>query len=129
MVRNHSRPANQKGLRLLKLEPEEVTIGEAIIGNLDERGYLAEPVDALAASLDTTPEQVENVLVTVQGLEPPGIAARDLRETLLEKMVHGGRPELTTAADQNPPVSCVHGTSKKVEEWRRDPGKSVITLR
>lgn len=66
-----------------QIAPEEVRIAEAIVGNLDEHGYLAATLDELAADLDVSREQVEVVLAILQAQEPLGIGARDLRECLL----------------------------------------------
>ncbi len=69
--------------------PLEQLIARQIIGNLDDDGYLQRSPSAIADDLlinhhlDVTPQQVRKVLATVQTLDPPGIAARDLRECLL----------------------------------------------
>ena len=71
------------------LTDEQLIIGEYIIGNLDDNGYLNRPVlnivdDLLfTMNLSTTEKEVENVLRIVQQLDPPGIAARNLQECLL----------------------------------------------
>lgn len=64
-------------------------IAKYIIGSLDRSGYLRRDViniiDDLAFSMgiDVTEKEVEEALYNVQSLEPHGIAARDLRESLL----------------------------------------------
>jgi RNA polymerase sigma-54 factor len=58
-------------------------IGEAIIGNLDDDGLLKADLPELAEQLGVTLDQVEKVLALVQGFDPTGVAARDLRECLL----------------------------------------------
>jgi RNA polymerase sigma-54 factor len=58
-------------------------IGEAIIGNLDENGYLTATLEEIAASGNFSSEDVEEALTMVQEFDPPGIAARDLQECLL----------------------------------------------
>jgi len=70
-------------LRLSNFTDEEKRIGGEIIGNLDENGYLAALVEEIARSLDKTAEEVEAVLAKVQEFDPPGIAARNVRECLL----------------------------------------------
>ena len=57
-------------------------IGEAIIGNLDDDGYLVATVEELAAMGPWPTEQVELALTLVQGFDPVGVAARDLQECL-----------------------------------------------
>jgi len=70
-------------LALSDLSIENREIGESIIGNLDERGYLGCPVEEVAADLDVEDEEVTRVLRVIQTFDPPGIGARDLRESLL----------------------------------------------
>jgi RNA polymerase sigma-54 factor len=78
---------NQLGL--LKLEPKEQAISEQIVGSIDEDGYLrretAAIVDDLAfrQNIMTTEEEVESLIKRIQNFDPPGVAARDLRECLL----------------------------------------------
>jgi len=67
----------------LKLSPEDVEIGEFIIGNIDESGYLTCPVEELAEMLSAEPERVERILVKIQRFDPPGVGARDLKESLM----------------------------------------------
>jgi RNA polymerase sigma-54 factor len=68
---------------------KELIIADNIIGNLDESGYLRREliniVDDLAFSqnVSVTEQEVEDVLKTVQDLEPYGVGARDLRECLM----------------------------------------------
>jgi len=70
-------------LMLSQFTEEERRTGEQIIGNIDEKGYLAASLEEIAAAAKTTPAIAEEVLRKVQEFDPPGIAARDLRECLL----------------------------------------------
>jgi RNA polymerase sigma-54 factor len=76
-------------VHLVRLDETEEKIAQQIIGSIDEDGYfrraLAAIVDDLAfrQNLEVTEEQVENVLNTVQQLDPAGVGARDLQECLL----------------------------------------------
>lgn len=70
-------------LRTSELQPNDLAIAEHIIGNLDRNGYLTCSVDEIALDGPFAPEEVARVLSMVQSLDPPGIAARDLRECLL----------------------------------------------
>src|SRR5687768_434590 len=65
------------------LAADDLVIAAYILGNLDDRGFLAGSTDELASELGADPEQVANVLEQVQKLGPPGIGARDPRECLL----------------------------------------------
>jgi RNA polymerase sigma-54 factor len=58
-------------------------IAEAIIGNLDENGYLTATLEEIAAQGEYSMEDMEEALAMVQEFDPPGIAARDLQECLL----------------------------------------------
>ncbi len=58
-------------------------IGEVIIGNLDDNGYLKATLEEIAQSGPYEMEDVEEALAVVQEFDPPGVAARDLRECLL----------------------------------------------
>jgi RNA polymerase sigma-54 factor len=77
-------------------EPALRTIGEAIIGNLDDDGYLVATVDELSSMGPWTTADVEGALKLVQSLDPIGVAARDLQESLLLQLRHireTGAPE------------------------------------
>ena len=62
---------------------EKQRIGEYIIEALDENGYLTSSVEEIGKSLQVPVEEVGEVLKIVQGLDPVGVGARDLRECLL----------------------------------------------
>lgn len=64
---------------------------DALVGHLDERGFLTDdPRDiALAGRLDAA--DTARALELLQGFEPPGIGARDLRECLLIQLRSAGR--------------------------------------
>jgi RNA polymerase sigma-54 factor len=61
----------------------DMRIGEEIIGNIDEDGYLTCSVEEIASTIDASVEDVERVLRRIQAFDPVGIGARDLRECLL----------------------------------------------
>jgi RNA polymerase sigma-54 factor len=91
----HEHLEDQLGLR--ELTDEQKILGEYIIGNIDEDGYLRREltniVDDLAflQNITTTEQELEEVLNIVQDLEPAGVGARSLRECLmlqLEKKNH-----------------------------------------
>jgi RNA polymerase sigma-54 factor len=76
-------------LSLRDLTEKQKILGEYILGNIDEDGYLRRElvniVDDLAflQNVETTEEELEEVLKIIQDLEPAGIGARTLRECLL----------------------------------------------
>jgi RNA polymerase sigma-54 factor len=57
-------------------------IGRAIIGNLDDDGYLVASVEEIAAMGEWPVADVERALQHVQTFDPIGVAARDLQECL-----------------------------------------------
>ncbi len=87
---------DQAALRIK--DEKQLIIAKQIIGNLDESGYLRREVenlvDDLAFSLNVMAEEEEvlEVLAMVQGLDPAGVAARDLRECLMLQL---GRKQST----------------------------------
>jgi RNA polymerase sigma-54 factor len=54
-----------------------------IIGNLDEDGYLTATLDEMGEQGSFTRQTMEAALKAVQGLDPAGVGARDLKECLL----------------------------------------------
>jgi RNA polymerase sigma-54 factor len=84
-------------LRMSSLPETDLKIGATIIYNLNEDGYLETPVEELAAQLEIAPEEVERVLARIQRFDPPGVAARDLRECLLAQLQNLGMEESLAA--------------------------------
>ena len=67
----------------LELSEKDREIGEYLIGNLDDRGFLCCSIDEVSNDLSVDVTQVETVLNVIQTFNPLGIAARDVRESLL----------------------------------------------
>jgi RNA polymerase sigma-54 factor len=65
-------------------------IGGAIIGNLDDDGYLVASVEEIAAMGEWPVADVERALQHVQTFDPIGVAARDLQECLWLQIRHLG---------------------------------------
>jgi RNA polymerase sigma-54 factor len=70
-------------LNLQAADDETREIGAAIIGNIDDDGYLVASVNEIAALGPWDVAAVERALEHVQAFDPPGVAARDPRECLL----------------------------------------------
>ncbi len=68
---------------LPELTGTEQKIGENIIWNVNEDGYLACSLTEIADQLGVAEQDAEKVLKFVQFFDPVGIAARDLKECLL----------------------------------------------
>ena len=77
---------------LLDLDDEELLIGQEIIGNIDEDGYLRRDLALILQDLNLTHgttiplEKGEEVLKKIQRLDPVGIASRSLQECLLVQL-------------------------------------------
>ncbi len=69
-------------LDLATADPRLRLIGEHLIHNLDEAGYLTEDPTEIAARLATEPAEVEAALRLIQTFEPSGVGARSLAECL-----------------------------------------------
>lgn len=68
----------------------EFQIGEAIIGNINDDGYLSVSTGDIAAFTGSDAGDVEQVLMKVQDFDPSGIGARDLKECLMIQVRHLG---------------------------------------
>ena len=73
-------------LALTTLTESDLHLGELVVGSLDDRGYLATPLEELAELAGESVAALEKALSAVQAIAPPGVGARDLRECLLLQM-------------------------------------------
>jgi len=83
-------------LNMTNLSEKEIVIGEFIIWNINEDGYLTYSVDQITENLDVSLEEVEKVLNVIQHFDPIAIGARSLQECLLIQMLE--RPAQTPIA-------------------------------
>ena len=67
----------------LELTEQDIELAHFIVGNLDGHGFLEASIDDICRFCQCTEEEAEGVLRLVQSLDPPGIAARDIQESLL----------------------------------------------
>jgi RNA polymerase sigma-54 factor len=96
-------------ITLLDLTPREQFLADEFIGDIGEDGYLQVSLDQIlkgvndeiekaaeAAGRDSddlpfyTLPEVEDMLVIIQNLDPPGVGARDLRECLMLQLKEAG---------------------------------------
>lgn len=68
------------------LPVEDHPIALALVGNLDDRGFLADELEVIADLLRVSLERVVMVLQRLRDLGPPGIATRDTQECLLVQL-------------------------------------------
>lgn len=91
-------------LGMLPLDNHHYILAEHLIGSLDDDGYLRRDLESIADDLafsrniETNAQELLDTLKVLQTLDPPGIAARDLRECLmiqLERKHHDTPPNDT----------------------------------
>lgn len=80
-------------LRLSTDDRDLLRIGEAIIGNLDEDGYLRADLEEIAKGMGASLEAVEAALKRIQAFDPPGVAARSVQECLLLQLTADAEPD------------------------------------
>ncbi|MGL4631947.1 MAG: RNA polymerase factor sigma-54 [Leadbetterella sp.] len=82
-------------LGYLRLNERETTIGQQIIGTLEEDGYLRRPIKSICNDLAfghnvyASEDEILLILARVQKFEPAGIGARDLQECLILQLEKG----------------------------------------
>ncbi len=69
-------------LSMVAMTDEEKKLGETIIGNLSDDGYLNANLEDLAREAGIEFEDAEEVLKIVQNFDPLGVASRNLQECL-----------------------------------------------
>ena len=120
------------------LTEEENTIGEYIIGSIDEDGLLHKSLTTIADelaiyhSIDVDEKDIEKVLFSIQQFDPAGIGARDLQECLLLQLA---RKKNNDAVDKQRLLleACydefTHKRWDKIEQklgWNADEVNNVI---
>jgi RNA polymerase sigma-54 factor len=85
-------------LMLAFADPPRRLIGQHLIDMTDEAGYLRGELSALAELLGAPLELVEEALAVMQGFEPCGVFARDLRECLMLQLKEQDRCDPAMAA-------------------------------
>ncbi len=74
-------------MRLSNFTLEELEIGDIVLGNLDERGYLQASTQEIQDQLDgVSAEKIESVIRRMQRLDPVGVASRTVQECLLVQL-------------------------------------------
>jgi RNA polymerase sigma-54 factor len=110
-------------LNLSKLTEPEKTIGTYIIGNLDERGYLAISLEEVCETVGSSPEEAEAVLKQIQFFDPVGVAARDLKECLLVQLENLGLGSSLAARIIGEHLS--HLETKRYDKLARELGATI----
>jgi RNA polymerase sigma-54 factor len=72
-----------------KFGEQETVMAKQLIGSIESDGYIRRDLEAImndlafSQNIETTEEDLEEVLYRIQSFDPPGIAARNLKECLL----------------------------------------------
>ncbi|MEW6117289.1 MAG: RNA polymerase factor sigma-54 [Nitrospirota bacterium] len=130
-------------LRLSTADDRVRMAAEAVIGNIDEDGYLRATEEELAATLDADIGTVTAAISLVQTFDPPGIGARNLKEclllqlvslnlkgTLVEKIVEGNMEDLqkkrysNIAKQYGSTIDDIMTAVKIIEGLEPRPGRS-----
>ena len=96
-------------LRMITDDPVLLALGESIIGNLDEDGYLRAETAEIAEQLGRPVDEVDKALLLVQSFDPSGVAARSIQECLL----------LQLRADSEPDPISVEIVEKHMDDLER----------
>lgn len=75
-------------LNLSELKGTQYKLGQLIIGNIDENGYLSCGIAEIQQSAGANAEDVQQALEIVQSFEPSGVGATNLQECLLIQLSH-----------------------------------------
>lgn len=70
-------------ISLADLTEDEKEIGDNIIGNLNREGFLEADVEEIAEQCHADIDDIQYVLEVIQGMDPAGVAARNVQESLL----------------------------------------------
>ncbi|GAA4422937.1 RNA polymerase factor sigma-54 [Pontibacter saemangeumensis] len=93
-------------LGFLSLDDRQYAIGMQLIGSIDHDGYIRRDLYAIvndlafSQNIETTEEEVEQVLHMIQTFDPAGIAARDLPECLLLQLGRREQDQTTLLAER-----------------------------
>ena len=83
----------QRQLTLATSNAEMLRVGEEIIGNVDDAGFLKIPLVEVAQSSRVDYSVAQATLDLIQTFDPVGVAARDLRECLLIQIKRLGKAD------------------------------------
>lgn len=77
-------------LHLILSDPRRIMIGEFLIGNIDEHGYLQVDLDETCQTCHCSLDEARDVLQLVQSFDPSGVGGRSLAECLLIQLEQRG---------------------------------------
>jgi len=79
-------------LHMTELSELDVSIGEYIIWNVGDDGYLTLDAETIAKNFSVSEDDIERLLQIIQRFDPVGIAARNLQECLLIQLLEQENP-------------------------------------
>lgn len=71
------------GLLRSTVPEKDYYIGEYIINNLNQRGWLGDTIESLALDLTLPESEICRLLKVIQSFDPPGVGAQNIQECLL----------------------------------------------
>lgn len=86
----------QEQIAMVMLNEEDSILAEQIIGNIDEDGYLRRGLEAIvddvafSRNILTDETKLSSILHIIHELDPAGVGARDLRESLMIQLSRKG---------------------------------------
>ena len=78
-------------LRLQPLTAQEFLLGELLVRNLDDNGFMLEAPESLDRA--APPERLRKLMELIQGFDPPGCCTRDFTDSLLAQIRVHPHPE------------------------------------
>lgn len=134
-------------LRLSNADDNVRKAAEAVIGNIDDNGYLRATEEELMQLLNSDVETVRAAISLVQTLDPTGVGARDLKEclliqirswnlggTLIEKILLNNMEDLQKkrysqiAKKYNSPLDDIMTAIQIIESLEPRPGRSFSNV-
>jgi RNA polymerase sigma-54 factor len=70
-------------LSLSDVTPEDFEVGLFVLGNLNQDGFLEVSEEEIVSETDCTPETAQKMIAAIQAMDPAGVGARDVRESIL----------------------------------------------
>jgi RNA polymerase sigma-54 factor len=125
----------QQQLDLSLVEPAVRAAAQALLGNLDERGFLDLPAKELGSRLRLKPADLNAALKLIQSFDPPGVGASGIPESLLLQLERKGAADSIEyrivrdhledlARKRHPQIAKALGTSvERVAEAARRIGR------
>jgi len=83
-----------KQLHLVELSDDGYKIGEIIINEINDDGYLQSSVNELASITKASPKGIEKILGIIQQFDPAGVGARTIDECLLIQIKSMGKENI-----------------------------------